>query len=200
MTEAVDPSAAWLAALQLASPALPIGGFSYSQGLEAAVDVGLVQDSASAQAWCAAALQVFAQCEWVVFVVQYAHWQALDTTQVQLQTELQHQAKIQEQNDWFFASRETQELRLETAQMGWSLVKLVSQNEWGSAELRAALNALANPTLTTAFAAAAVALNIPLPQALAAYAFSWAENQVAAAVMLQAWLDHRRAVPPDEDL
>jgi len=25
-------------------------------------------------------------------------------------------------------------------------------------------------------------------------------DQVAAAVMLQAWLDHRRAVPPDEDM
>ncbi len=165
-----DPSAAWLAALQLASPALPIGGFSYSQGLEAAVDVGRVSDTASAQAWCEAVLHVFAHCEAVVFCLQYAHWQALDT------------AALQTQNDWFYATRETQELRLETQQMGWSLVKLITQNGWGSTDCRNALTAMQTPTLTTAFAAASVALAIPLSQALAAYAFSWAENQVAACI------------------
>jgi urease accessory protein len=161
---------AWLAALQLASPALPIGGFSYSQGLETAVDVGFVTNTAQAQAWCVDVLHIFAQCEAVVFCVQYAHWETLNTH------------GLQTQNDWFYATRETSELRLETQQMGWSMVKLLSQNGWGSDTLRAALNAMNTPTLTTAFAAACVALAIPLPQALAAYAFSWAENQVAAAV------------------
>jgi urease accessory protein len=162
--------AAWLAALQLASPALPIGGFSYSQGLEAAVDVGLVGNTAQAQAWCLDTLHIFAQCEAVVFALQYGHWQALALPE------------LQAQNDWFYATRETNELRLETQQMGWSMVKLITQNNWGSAELQAALTSMSTPTLTTAFAAASVALSIPLPQALAAYAFSWAENQVAAAV------------------
>jgi urease accessory protein len=162
--------ASWLAALQLASPALPIGGFSYSQGLEAAVDVGMVGNTAQAQAWCLDVLHIFAQCEAVVFCVQYAHWEALNTQ------------ALQTQNDWFYATRETSELRLETQQMGWSLVKLITQNNWGSAELQAALTSMNAPTLNTAFAAACVAQAIPLPQALAAYAFSWAENQVAAAV------------------
>jgi urease accessory protein len=166
----VKTQAALLAALQLASPALPIGGFSYSQGLEAAVDVGLVRDTQHAQTWCVDALHIFAQCEAVVFCLQYAHWQSLSM------------AELQAQNDWFYASRETHELRLETQQMGWSMVKLITQNHWGSGELQAALTGMNAPTLTTAFAAACVALAIPLPQALAAYAFSWAENQVAAAV------------------
>jgi urease accessory protein len=166
----VQAQAAWLAALQLASPALPIGGFSYSQGLEAAVDVARVRDTASAQAWCVDALHIFSHCEAVVFAVQYAHWQTMDV------------ADLQRQNDWFYATRETAELRLETQQMGWSMVKLISQNGWGSDTLCAALNAMNTPTLTTAFAAASVALDIPLAQALAAYAFSWAENQVAAAI------------------
>ena len=167
---ALCPQAAWLAALQLASPALPIGGFSYSQVLEAAVDVSLVSNAEQAQRWCLDALQIFSQCEAVVFCVQYAHWQATDC------------AGLQNHNDWFFATRETSELRLETSQMGWSLVKLIVQNAWGSAALRGALSEFKNPTLTTAFAAASVALAIPLPQALAAYAFSWAENQVAACI------------------
>jgi urease accessory protein len=166
----LNQQTAMLAALQLASPALPIGGFSYSQGLEAAVDVGAVGSAPQAQAWCVDALHVFMQCDAVVFAVQYAHWEALNTQ------------ALQTQNDWFFATRETSELRLETQQMGWSMVKLISQNGWGSEPLRAALNALQTPTLTTAFAAACTALAIPLPQAMAAYAFSWAENQVAAAV------------------
>ncbi len=166
----LDPSASWLAALQLASPALPIGGFSYSQGLEAAVDVGLITRTEQAQAWCTDVVRIFAQCEAVVFCVQYAHWETLNTPE------------IQTQNDWIYATRETSELRLETQQMGWSMVKLISQNGWGNETLRAALNTMNSPTLTTAFAAACVALAIPLPQALAAYAFSWAENQVAAAV------------------
>jgi urease accessory protein len=166
----LDASASWLAALQLASPALPIGGFSYSQGLEAAVDVGLITRTEHAQAWCVDTLHIFAHCEAVVFAVQYAHWHAMDV------------AALQTQNDWFYATRETAELRLETQQMGWSMVKLISQNGWGSDALRSALNHLNTPTLTTAFAAASVALAIPLPQALAAYAFSWAENQVAAAI------------------
>ncbi len=168
--DSLNQQATWLAALQLASPALPIGGFSYSQGLEAAVDVGLVANTQQAQTWCLDALQVFFHCEAVVFCVQYSHWQSLDTAQLQVQ------------NDWFYATRETSELRLETQQMGWSMVKLISQNNWGNPALRAALNSMSSPTLTTAFAAASVALAIPLPQALAAFAFSWAENQVAACV------------------
>ena len=163
-------SAAWLAAMHLASPALPIGGFSYSQGLESAVAVGLVADAVSATRWCTDAAQVFAQCEAVVFALQYMHLKNGDY------------AAAQTQNDWFFASRETAELRLETQQMGWSMAKLVAQNGWGSAELRAALAACHTPNLPTAFAAAALGLGLSLPQALAAYSFSWAENQVAAAV------------------
>src|SRR3989442_1822984 len=51
---ALDPSAPTLALvrlLQLASPALPIGAYSYSQGLEWMVAAGDVPDAAAAQAW-----------------------------------------------------------------------------------------------------------------------------------------------------
>ena len=37
--------------LQLASPALPVGAYSYSQGLEAAMEDGVVRDCASAERW-----------------------------------------------------------------------------------------------------------------------------------------------------
>ena len=49
MTTFADPALARL--LQLASPVLPVGAYSYSQGLEAAVEAGMVTDSATAQRW-----------------------------------------------------------------------------------------------------------------------------------------------------
>ena len=52
MNPATDMHAAqllWL--MQLASPALPVGGFSYSEGLEAAVEHGWVNDEHSACEW-----------------------------------------------------------------------------------------------------------------------------------------------------
>src|SRR5471032_646570 len=44
-------AAALLHLLQFASPALPIGAYSYSQGLEAALEEGLVRDAATARSW-----------------------------------------------------------------------------------------------------------------------------------------------------
>ncbi len=42
---------ALLQLIWLASPALPVGGFSYSEGLEAAIDHGLVHNEASCTQW-----------------------------------------------------------------------------------------------------------------------------------------------------
>ena len=51
----------------LASPALPIGGFSYSEGLEAAVDTGMVSTEEEAAAWLVDQLHLGlagASCPW----------------------------------------------------------------------------------------------------------------------------------------
>ncbi|MBN3801379.1 urease accessory protein UreF, partial [Burkholderia sp. Ac-20392] len=45
-----------VALLHLASPALPIGAFSYSQGLEAALDANLIHDADTARDWIASGL------------------------------------------------------------------------------------------------------------------------------------------------
>ncbi|GAB7546959.1 urease accessory protein UreF [Cupriavidus sp. 8B] len=157
--------------LHLASPALPIGGFSYSQGLEAAIECGMVHDAGSAEQWVRSnLLDVQAQCEAPVWLLLFRHWRTLDA------------ARLAEWNDWFHATRESAELRLETEQMGWSLARLVAQMEWGDAALRAQLEALSPVCLPTAFAAACVALDVNERDGLAAYCFSWAENQVAAAL------------------
>jgi urease accessory protein len=157
--------------LHLASPSLPIGGFSYSQGLEAAIDNGYVRDANSAERWIRDnLLHVQSQCEAPLWLLLYRHWQAMDVD------------GVREWNDWFHATRETSELRLETEQMGWSLAKLVSQMEWGGGALRAHLATLSPVCLPTAFTAACVALEVDEGEGLAAYCFNWAENQVAAAI------------------
>ena len=86
--------------LQLASPALPVGAYSYSQGLEAAVEAGIVKDASSAEAWISDALELVGRFE-VPVLWKMMHGEPL--------------------NDFFLAGRETAELRAETLQMGHSL-------------------------------------------------------------------------------
>ena len=157
--------------LHLASPALPIGGFSYSQGLETAIDTGCVRDADTAERWIRDnLLHVQSQCEAPLWLLLHRCWKAMDVDGVRAW------------NDWFHATRETSELRLETEQMGWSLAKLVGQMEWGDKVLREHLVALSPVCLPAAFTAACVALDINERDGLAAYCFNWAENQVAAAI------------------
>ena len=142
--------------LQLASPTLPIGAYSYSQGLEAAIAAGVVTDAASAGRWIGDVLELsIARIELAV-----------------LQRQLEQPR--QETNDFFLASRETAELRAETLQMGQSLAKLL-------VELGVDVP-IQQPALPTAFACAARAWGIAPQDAAVAYLWSWLENQVMAAV------------------
>ena len=95
----------WL--MQLASPALPVGGFSYSEGLEAAVEHGLVTDEHSASQWFIDQLHlVQARSEWPVLAQAMRAWQRHDTVQ------------LQQLSQWVLQTRETHEMRLQTEQMG----------------------------------------------------------------------------------
>jgi urease accessory protein len=148
--------------LQLASPALPIGGYSYSQGLEAAVEAGTVHDAPSAQRWIADVLELAiavgdAPVLWRLCkalssgdAVAFGTW-----------------------NTWFLASRETAELRAETEQMGGSLAKLIADLPLPLVDLQDA-----------AYALAAHAFGVACAPALTGYLWSWLENQVIAAMKL----------------
>ena len=158
--------------LQLASPTLPIGAYSYSQGLERAVDDGIVHDAGSAQAWIGDLLAlVVARGEapmlWRLLLAAGSDWRA-----------------FVHWNAWFRASRETAELRAETEQMGASLARLALDLELLDASARATLPALAPVTLPAAYALAARGLAVPVEPALAGYAWAWLENQVLAAMKL----------------
>ena len=155
---------ALLAALHLASPALPVGGFAYSQGMEMAIADGVVTDAATAQRWIEdLLLLVLARFEAPLWVRAFdAHRRADEHCLRALNAEL-------------LAARETAELRVETQQMGASLTRLFGAFGIAAPDL-------APVAYPVAFAIACNALGIDREAGLAAYLWSWSENQVLAAV------------------
>ncbi len=164
-------ASALLHLLQLTSPSLPIGAYSYSQGLESAIDSKLVCDAASARNWIVDHLhQVLARFEAPVF------WRLLRAF------ELRDAQAVTLWSERFIASRDSAEFRAETIQMGYSLAKLVGDLEIADPDLLALLHAQREVGLPTALACAAVALTVPHQAALLGMLFSWAENQVLVCV------------------
>jgi urease accessory protein len=158
------------ALLHLASPQLPLGAFSYSQGLEAAVEARDVHDEATAQAWIADGLvHGFGRCELPVFALQYDAW-----------TRGAHD-EVNNRDAWFRASRETAELLAETAQMGWAAVQLARDLALGAPQARDALLGMKPVALPTAMAFLASVQGVAAEIAPIGYAFSWLENQATAA-------------------
>lgn len=166
-------AAGLLHTLWLASPALPVGGFSYSEGLEAAVDAGLVHDEASATDWVIDQLHLsLARSDLAVVAQAIPAWHS------------GHLARIGALNDWVLATRETQEFRLQTEQMGRSLMAWAqSLGDPGDGVLQQLQAAdLHPPSYPVAMACAAAASGAPLADSLAGFAFGWAENMVQAAI------------------
>ena len=150
--------------LQLASPTLPVGAYSYSGGLEAAIEAGVVHDAASAERWIGDVLEFsMARMEGPIVFAFLLAFTKRDFL------------KIKEKNEMFLASRETAELRAETVQMGYSLNRLLKDLGLGEVPLQ-------EPSFPAAFAYAAMQWKIEPEAALQAYLWSWLENQVMAAV------------------
>jgi urease accessory protein len=140
--------------LQLASPTLPVGAYSYSQGLEAAVQAGIVSDAASAERWIADVLEFSVARMEAPLLWRMLHGEDL--------------------NEIFIASRETAELRAETLQMGHSLCRLLEALGFDVPRGEVAF--------PSAYALAARKWNLEPRAALLGYLWSWLENQVIAAV------------------
>lgn len=154
----------------LASPALPIGGFSYSEALEAAVDSGRADAEASAARWLVDQLHLsLARSELPVIAQAIAAWRAGDAPRV---------AAL---NTWVLHTRESSELRAQTEQMGKSLLDWLRNHTTATPEQITQL-ATQQPTYPLAYALAASATQAPVRECLLAYAFGWAENQTQAAI------------------
>jgi urease accessory protein len=154
----------------LASPALPVGGFSYSEALEAAIDHGHVHDEASCANWLADQLHLSqARGDMALMAQAIPAWQKM------------YIVRLQELSAWIHATRETHEMRLQTEQMGRSLLDWLRIQNKASAEALALCSEL-RPTYPIAMALALSLAHAPLENALQAYAFGWAENMTQAAL------------------
>jgi urease accessory protein len=157
--------------LQLASPALPVGAYTYSQGLEWAVEAGTVKNEAGALVWIGDQLAWnLGRYEAPLLLRMLAAWAAGDeATAMQLDAE-------------YLATRESAELRAETLQMGYSMQRLLHElGDFPQARLDAIAVSPA-PTFIYAWTCAAAAWQIPPQEALTAWLWSWAENQTMAAL------------------
>jgi urease accessory protein len=124
---------ALLKLMWLASPALPVGGFSYSEGLEAAVDAGLVTSETQARDWLLAQLQLGLARSDLAVVAQAMHaWRGTATApppsssdqDVRTSNGMGADAeRIRILNNWVRLTRESAELRQQSEQMGRSLLE-----------------------------------------------------------------------------
>ncbi|MFC2990732.1 urease accessory protein UreF [Halomonas tibetensis] len=162
---------ALLGLLQLVSPALPIGAFAFSQGLESAFELGWVADEASLGDWLEGVLDDgLMRCELPALARLQSAWAAGDVE------------AVAEWDQWLAANRETAELAAEDARLGASLTRLLGSLELLPASTARGASAL--PTgagYVTVFAWTAHVRGVPVRQALLGFAWAWLENQLAVA-------------------
>ena len=156
--------------LQLSSPALPVGAFAFSQGLESAVSLGWIHDEASARSGLEGTLhEGLARLDLPVFARLYRDYAAND------------ERSVRRWASYLVASRESLERRLEDVQLARALTRLLIDQ---GVLPRAPFGADEELPHAAPFALAAVHFGIPLREAMLGFAFSWAENQVGALTRL----------------
>jgi urease accessory protein len=157
--------------LQLASPLLPVGGYSYSEGLESAIAQELIHDRVTLQAWIERELQTGAiQIE--TAMMDRAYLAGMQS----------HHEGLHYWNQWLSAARETEELRHQSWQMGGSLAKLAIELTPELTELLVAIGSPCNYAI--AFGVIAQHWQIDRQMAISAYLQSWATNQIGAGIKL----------------
>lgn len=157
---------ALLGLMQLTSPALPIGAFAWSQGLESAFELGWVTNEAELGHWLDGVLDDgLSRCELPLLARLQTAWADGD------------RQSICDWNDWLHATRETAELSDEDSRLGAALVRLL-----GSLDLLPADRLMPEePGYVTVFAWVAHRRNVPVRQTLLGFAWAWLENQLAVA-------------------
>ncbi len=157
---------ALLGLMQLVSPALPIGAFAFSQGLESAFELGWVEDEESLTEWLSGVLEDgLTRCELPVIARLYHAFEHGDRT------------AVAEWDTWLAANRETAELTAEDSRLGASLKRLL-----GSLGLLPEGELLpASAGYVTLFSYTAFTRSVSPRQALLGFGWAWLENQLAVA-------------------
>ncbi|MCY7370714.1 MAG: urease accessory protein UreF [Polaromonas sp.] len=162
--------ASLLQLIWLASPALPVGGFSYSEGIESLMERAQPATESIASDWLVDQLHLgLARSDLAVLGPAIEAWRADDMLRIRVL------------NDWVLQTRETSEMRAQAEQMGRSLLEWLRNHDGLDPQQIEACAALP-PTYPVAFALAVSPLGAGLRDFLLAYAFGWAENMVQAAM------------------
>jgi len=165
-----DFSLSLLRLMHLVSPSLPIGGFTYSQGIEWAVETGWIRTAEDLEAWLGDLLR-----------------NSLTLLDLPLMARMHRAASVGDQDamvrwiDWLLAARETSELRAEESNRGRALADLLIA--WELPDARHWKPVLAR-SQAAGFAYAAAAGEIPIRNAALGYAWGWLENLDLAAVKI----------------
>lgn len=160
-----------LSLLQLTSSALPVGAYSYSEGLEILVENGMITSPESLQKWLESELKYGAiRMEAAVMIRAYEAVKALD---LQL---------LSYWNQWLSAARETEELRSASWQMGRSLIQLLEKLH---PQIKSITSTVGNPcNYAIAFGIALAYHQINIQAGLLGYLYSWVSNLITAGVKL----------------
>ena len=156
--------------MRLASQALPVGAYAYSQGLESAIDAGYVTSEEEAQIWIGELMEVsLARLDLPILERSIEAWRKGDID------------RVIELNNLIAAFRETRELFFEDQQMGRALKRLMLDHgdarvaQWPASEV---------PGFVSMFSLAGAIYGISVSALLTAYTWSWMENQVGCATKL----------------
>ncbi|CAH9017672.1 urease accessory protein UreF [Candidatus Nitrosacidococcus sp. I8] len=153
--------------LRLASPQLPIGAYSYSQGLESAIEQDIVHDAQSAKVWISDQLALNISCFEapllfrILTAIANNKWEELTQWEVE-----------------YKASRETAELYGESQQLGFSLTQLIKQLPGFNKELEQKILDAKDPSFFLSWSVATYAWSLSPEDGLAAWLWSWLENQL----------------------
>jgi len=161
----------FLAILQFASPALPVGAYSYSEGLEMLIENGTITNVENLQYWLKSEL-VYGSIRLDAAVMVRGFYAVKSDDR----------SALKRWNLWLSAARDTEELRAASWQMGRSLMQLLGKLE---PEILPVVNAVGYPgNYAIAFAIACAHWDINIQAALLAYLHSWANNLITAGIKL----------------
>lgn len=161
----------FLSILQLASPSLPVGAYSYSEGLEMLVENSAIANQATLSHWLESQLRYGA-----IRVDAAVMLRAIQSVK------MGDFEALSRWNLWLSAARETEELRISNWQMGRSLVQLLGKLD---TQITPLVNTVGNPcNYAIAFGLASAHWEINIQAALLGYLHSWASNLITAGVKL----------------
>ncbi|MFD2176763.1 urease accessory protein UreF [Veronia pacifica] len=157
---------------QLISPSLPVGAFSYSQGLERAIELGWVTNKSTF-------------CQWLTSMLE----SSLMTLELPLLRRM-HTAlsdndinQVNRLNDWFYANRETFELRSEEKTRGKAMARLITQLGIVNSSDKTLVDLSAHNSLI-GFALACVVWELDEDSMCRGFLWSWLENSTMAGIKL----------------